>query len=207
MFLSIDPEQPQPWLVAKVVEVLRRGGVAVLPTDTVYGIACSIDQPQAIQRIYALKGLDPKKPLSLLLPDITGIAHWARAVTTPAYRLMKRVLPGPYTFILPASSEVPRIMLRWRKTIGIRVPDTPILHAILRELGQPLLTTSVRTDDDEYVNDPFALEERLGGLVDLVVDGGPLLEQPSTVVDLSGAEPELVRAGKGDVAALQLFGD
>ena len=207
MFLSIDPEDPQPWLVAKVVEVLRRGGVAVLPTDTVYGIACSIAEPEPIERLYALKGLDPKKPLSLLLPDVSEIARWARSVTTPAYRLMKRVLPGPYTFILPASPEVPRIMLRTRKTIGIRVPDNAIVAAVLRGLGGPLLTTSVRTEDDEFVNDPFALEERLGGVVDVVVDGGPLLEQPSTVVDLSGREPVLVRAGKGDVEALQLFGD
>jgi tRNA threonylcarbamoyl adenosine modification protein (Sua5/YciO/YrdC/YwlC family) len=207
VFLSIDPAVPQPWLVARVAEVLRRGGVAVLPTDTVYGIACSVAQPEAIKRIYALKGLDPRKPLSLLLPDVGEVARWARAVTTPAYRLMKRVLPGPYTFILPASSEVPRIMLRTRKTVGIRVPDNPIVRAVLRELGSPLLTTSVRTDDDEFVNDPFALEERLGGVVDVVVDGGPLLEEPSTVVDLSGREPVLVRAGKGEVGALQLFGD
>ena len=204
MFVRIDPAEPEPWLIARVADVLRRGGVAVLPTDTLYGIACRIDDEQAARRIYALKGLDPKKPLAILLPDVAGISHWTRGLDTPAFRLMKRVLPGPYTFLLPASAEVPKGMLKTRKTIGIRVPDQAITQAILRELGAPLLTTSVKDEDGGFLNEPLAIEERLGGLVDVVVDGGPMGLEPSTIVDLTSGEPEILREGKGSVAALGL---
>jgi len=204
MFVRIDPAEPEPWLIARVADVLRRGGVAVLPTDTLYGIACRIDDEQATRRIYALKGLDPAKPLAILLPDVAGISHWTRSIDTPAFRLMKRVLPGPYTFLLPASSEVPKGMLKTRKTIGIRVPDQAITQAILRELGAPLLTTSVKDEDGGFLNEPLAIEERLGGLVDIVVDGGPMGLEPSTIVDLTSGEPEILREGKGSVAALGL---
>ena len=204
MFLRIDPEEPEPWLISRVADVLRKGGVAVVPTDTLYGIACRLDDEAAVRRVYAIKGLDPKKPLAILLPSVADVARWAKGVDTPAFLLMKRVLPGPYTFILHASAEVPRVMTRVRKTVGIRVPDQPILQAILAEIGSPLLSTSVLDDTGEFINEPLAIEERLGKLVDVVVDAGVLGTEPSTVVDLSSGSPELIRAGKGDVARLRL---
>lgn len=205
MLLTIDPREPEPWLVARAAQVLKRGGVAVLPTDTVYGIACAITHPAAIERIYGLKQLDPKKPLALLLSDVGDVGRFARGVSTPAYRLLRRVLPGPYTFIFQATPAVPKIMLRKRKTIGIRVPDSAVTLAILAEVGEPLLSTSVRDVADEFVNDPEEIEGSYGDRIDLVVDGGPLAPTPSTVVDLSTGEAVLVREGKGDIGVLELF--
>lgn len=207
MFVRIDPEEPEAWLVVRVVDVLRKGGVAVLPTDTLYGIACRLGDANAMQRLYALKGLDPKKPLSILLSDVSEIGRWARSLDTPSYRLLKRILPGPYTIILNASPEVPRVMTRVRKTIGVRVPDAPIVQAILRELGEPLLTTSVNGDEGGFLNEPLAIEERLGGVVDIVVDGGPLGSEPSTIIDVTGGSPEILRVGKGSVEGLGLSED
>jgi tRNA threonylcarbamoyl adenosine modification protein (Sua5/YciO/YrdC/YwlC family) len=205
MILEIDPVSPEPWLVARAAETLRRGGVAIIPTDTVYGLACGISHGRAVERIYSLKEMDPKKPLALLVGDMTMAGIYARGVTTPYFRLMKRVLPGPYTFIFEASPAVPKIMLRKRRTIGLRMPDHPITLALLAELDEPLLTTSVRTPDDQWVIDPIEIESAFDRRVDLVVDGGPLVATPSTVVDLSGDVPVLVREGKGSVAALELF--
>ena len=205
MILEIDPQDPEPWLVARAADVVAKGGVAVIPTDTVYGLACDITRPDAIERIYALKDLDPKKPLALLVGGMSTVGRYAKGVSTPAYRLLKRVLPGAYTFIFNASTEVPKIMLRKRKTIGIRMPDNPIILSMLAELDNPMITTSIRSPDDDFINDPVVLEEIYGRKVDLVVDGGPLLPHPSTVVDLSGGEPVLIREGKGDVEALELF--
>jgi len=206
VIVEIDPTEPEPWLVARAADVLRKGGVAIIPTDTVYGLACGISHDKAIKRIYSLKDMDPKKPLAVLVGDMTTVGVYARGVTTQYFRLLKRVLPGPYTFIFDATSEVPKIMLRKRRTIGVRMPDHPITLALLEELDEPLLTTSVRTPDDHWVIEPLEVESTLDDRVDVVVDGGPLVAQPSTVVDLSGSEPVLVREGKGDVAALELFG-
>lgn len=205
MLLTIDPREPESWLIARVVNLLRRGGVVVVPTDTVYGYACLLDDGEAVRRLYQAKGIAAAKRLSILVGDLATAARYAKGMTTPVFRLMKRVLPGPYTFIFEATSEVPRTMLRKRRTIGIRYPDCPILLAVLSELEAPLLTTSVRNDADEWLLDPIEIEADLGAAVDLVVDGGKLPNDPSTVVDLSGDEPLLVRRGKGDVAALELF--
>ena len=205
MIVEIDPVSPEPWLVARAAGVLRKGGVAIIPTDTVYGLACGISHAKAIKRIYTLKDMDPKKPLAILVGDMTTIGQYARGLTTPYFRLLKRVLPGPYTFIFEATSEVPKIMLRKRPTIGVRMPVHPITLALLEELDEPLLTTSVRTPDDQWVIEPVEVESTLDDRVDVVVDGGPLVAQPSTVVDLSGSEPVLVREGKGDVDDLELF--
>ncbi|MEP0775322.1 MAG: threonylcarbamoyl-AMP synthase [Acidobacteriota bacterium] len=206
MLLTIDPREPESWLVARVVQLLRRSGVAVLPTDTVYSYACLLHDGEAVERLYRAKGISGAKRLSILVGDLATAARYAKGMTTPVFRMMKRVLPGPYTFIFEATSEAPRTMLRKRRTIGVRFPDCPIVLAILEELGAPLLSTSVRNDADEWLLDPMEIEAKLAGTVDLVVDGGILPNEPSTVVDLSGDEPVLVRQGKGDVAALELFG-
>ncbi len=204
MLLTIDAKQPEPWLIGRVVNVLRRGGIAVIPTDTVYSLACALNDAAAVDHLYEVKGITPAKHLSILVPDIATASRFTRGITNTMFRTMRRVLPGPYTFIFAASTEVPRVMLRKRRTVGIRLPDSPIVQAVLAELGQPLLTTSVRGQRDEFLLDPAAIEDDLDGQVDLVVDGGLLANEPSTVVDLSGPEPVIVREGKGDVAALSL---
>lgn len=205
MLLTIDPKEPEPWLVARVVQLLRRGGVVVLPTDTVYSYACLLQDGEAVERLYKAKGISGAKRLSILVGDLATAARYAKGMTTPVFRMMKRVLPGPYTFIFEATSEVPRTMLRKRRTIGVRFPNCPIVLAILEELKAPLLSTSVRNDADEWLLNPHEIEAKLAGTVDMVVDGGILPNEPSTVVDFSGDEPALVRRGKGDVAALELF--
>jgi tRNA threonylcarbamoyl adenosine modification protein (Sua5/YciO/YrdC/YwlC family) len=205
MILEIDPVEPEPWLLARAVQVLRHGGIVVMPTDTVYGLTCGITHHEAIRRIYKLKDMDPKKPLSVLVDDMSMVGRYAKGVSTPAYRLLKRVLPGPYTFIFQASPEVPKIMLRKRRTIGIRMPDNPIALALLQEMGEPLLNSSIRDPEHDFVNDPDEIERSLENDVELVIDGGILLPVPSTVVDLSGDEPVLIREGRGDVATLELF--
>jgi tRNA threonylcarbamoyl adenosine modification protein (Sua5/YciO/YrdC/YwlC family) len=206
VIIEIDPIEPEPWLVARAAEALRKGGVGIIPTDTVYGLACGMSQTKAIKRIYELKDMDPKKPLAILVNDMTTVGQYAKGVTTPTFRLLKRVLPGAYTFIFEATAEVPKIMLRKRRTIGVRMPDNPITLALLEELDEPLLTTSVRTPDDQWVIEPVEVEATLDHRVDVVVDGGPLVASPSTVVDFSGDVPVLVREGKGDVETLELFG-
>jgi tRNA threonylcarbamoyl adenosine modification protein (Sua5/YciO/YrdC/YwlC family) len=205
MILEIDPFEPEPWLLARAALVLREGGLVVMPTDTVYGMTCGITHHEAIRRIYKLKDMDPKKPLSILVGDMAMVGRYARGVSTPAFRLLKRVLPGPYTFIFEASPEVPKIMLRKRRTIGIRMPDNPIALALLEEMGEPLLSSSIRGPEQDFVNDPGEIDASLGNDVELVIDGGILLPVPSTVVDLSASEPVLLREGKGDVGVLELF--
>ena len=204
MILQIDPVEPEPWLLARAAQVLRDGGVVVMPTDTVYGMTCGITHHEAIRRIYKLKDMDPKKPLSILVSDMAMVGRYARGVSTPAFRILKRVLPGPYTFIFEASPEVPKIMLRKRRTIGIRMPDNPIALALLAEMGEPLLSSSI-LDSEGFVNDPEEIDVSLGNRVEMVIDGGILLPLPSTVVDLSGSEPVLLRDGRGDVETLELF--
>ena len=206
MILEIDPVEPEPWLLARAAQVLRGGGIVVMPTDTVYGLTCGITHHDAIRRIYKLKDMDAKKPLSVLVSNMSMVGRFARGVSTPAYRLLKRVLPGPYTFIVEASPEVPKIMLRKRRTIGIRMPDNPIALALLDEMGEPLLSSSIRDPEHDFVNNPDEIEKSLGNDVEMVIDGGILLPVPSTVVDLSGDEPVLLRDGKGDVDTLELFG-
>lgn len=205
MPLHIDPIEPESWLVARVVQVLKRGGVVVLPTDTVYAFACALSNSDAIERLYGVKGISGAKRLSILVPDIATASRFTRGITNHVFRAMKRVLPGPYTFIFQASHEVPKIMLHKRRTVGLRIPDNPIVQAVLAELGEPLLSSSVRNAAEEFLLDPVLIADALAGQVDLVVGGGVLVNEPSTVVDLSEDEPELVRRGKGDVEALELF--
>lgn len=202
MLLTIDPSEPEEWLIGRVAHVVRKGGVVVLPTDTVYSFACLAGNPSAVERLYRIKGITPKKPLSLLVADIATASRFAREIPNPVFRMMKRVLPGPYTLIFEASGEVPRVMLSKRKTVGIRIPASAIVQALLEKLGGPLISTSVRNADDEWIIDPATIEEVAGPEVDLVVDGGLLLNEPSTIVDLSGPAPVVVREGKGEVEDL-----
>ncbi|MFH1529215.1 MAG: L-threonylcarbamoyladenylate synthase [Pseudomonadota bacterium] len=203
MILALDPHDPEHWLAQEAVRVLARGGVVALPTDTVYGVACDIENEDAVQRIYRLKGMDPKKLLSILCVDLTMASRYTMGIPTAWFRILKRELPGPYTFILPASKELPRAMLKQRKTVGIRVPDCPIALELIRQLGRPLLSTSIRMGENQWLNDPMEIEEYYRHELDLVIDGGLLIPEPSTVVDFSGREPELVREGKGNVDFLQ----
>lgn len=205
LLVEINPTEPEPWLIARAADQLRAGKLVVIPTDTVYGLTCGITHQEAIRRVYDLKKMDSKKPLSILVQDMPTIGRYARGVSTPAFRVLKRVLPGPYTFIFEATPEVPKIMLRKRRTIGIRMPNHAVVQALLAALDEPLFTTSLRNPDDDFVNDPVEIEERYRGQIDLVLDGGLLLPIPSTVVDLSAGEPVLVREGKGDVDVLEMF--
>jgi tRNA threonylcarbamoyl adenosine modification protein (Sua5/YciO/YrdC/YwlC family) len=199
MLLAVDPVEPEHWLVADVVKVIRRGGVVVIPTDTVYGAACDIASEPAVERLYQLKGMSDKKLLSILCADLVMAASYTGGIPNTLFRVVRRKLPGPYTFILPASKALPRIMRKYRRTVGIRVPDCPITLELLRQFGRPLITTSMRSGPGTWLNDPSEIELEYRGQVDLVVDGGRLFPEPSTVIDFTGAQPEVVREGKGPV--------
>ncbi len=192
--LSVHPTHPQKRLIEQAVSILRGGGVIVYPTDTVYGLACAIDQKKAIDRIYQIKQVKREHPLSVVCPNLSNIARYAY-VEDFAYRIMKRLVPGPYTFVLRATREVPRLLLRKRKTIGIRVPDHPVPQALLEALGVPLLSTSASIGE-ELLNDPDDLFARFG-TVDALLDSGWGGLEPSTVLDLTGEYPVVLREGAG----------
>jgi len=198
MLLAINPDTPQPRLVARVAEVLKAGGVIAYPTDTTYGIGCSIFHKKGIERIYQLKQRERKKPFSFICADLSEVAHYAR-VSNYAYKVMKRLLPGPYTFVLDATSIVPDLLQTRQKTVGVRIPDNQICLAIVRELGNPIVTTSANRSGDEPIGDPLEIERDLGRQLDLVVDGGLLPPDVSSVVSLIDDVPAVLRAGIGDV--------
>ncbi len=199
MLLNINPRNPERRKIRQVAEILRQGGVIGYPTDTVYGIGCSIFQKAGINRIYEIKGKDRHMPLSFICSDLKDISQYAQ-VSNYAYKTMKKLLPGPYTFILLATRLVPKIMLTKRKTVGIRVPDNPICLALVGELGHPIITTSVSKPDEQLYNDPQEIHDRLKGRLNVVIDGGTLMAEHSTIVDLTDEAPEIVRTGKGDVS-------
>ena len=197
--LQLHPEHPQKRLVDRVVEALHRGGVIIYPTDTVYGLGCDIFNRKAINRIYQIKQAPAGKPLSFVCADLKDLAQYAKNISNASYRMMKRLLPGPYTFILEASRDVPKFMIGKRRTVGIRVPDNPICLEIVRALGRPVLSTSVEpVGDGTAMNHVEAMESRYGKAVDVIVDGGVIVAEPSTVVDLTGDEPEILRASTGE---------
>jgi tRNA threonylcarbamoyl adenosine modification protein (Sua5/YciO/YrdC/YwlC family) len=200
--LSINSQNPQMRLISKAVEVLREGGVIIYPTDTVYGLGCSLSNKRGIERIYEIKRRNKKRPLSFVCSDLKHISQYAM-VSDYAYKTMKRFLPGPYTFILEASRLVPKIILPKRPTTGIRVPDNQICLALIRELGQPIISTSVQTEDGEDLGNPSLIDEYFGRIVDLVIDGGTIVPEPSSVISLVDDTIELLRIGKGDVSAFQ----
>lgn len=199
MRIAIHPTHPQRRGIDQAVSVLQSGGVILYPTDTVYGLGCAIGEKRAVDRIYQLKQVKREHPLSLVCPDLSGIARYA-FVEDSAYRIMKRLLPGPYTFVLRATREVPRLLLRKRKTVGIRVPDHPVPQALLAALGSPLLSTSASIDG-EFLNDPDDLAMRFRS-VDAVLDAGLSSLEPSTVLDLTGNEIVVVRQGAGPIDQL-----
>lgn len=198
--LAIDPAHPQPRHVERAVAALEAGGVIGYPTDTYYAIGCDLLNRKAVERLYRLKGRPNGKPLSFLCSDLSDISHYAR-VSNFAYRVMKRLIPGPYTFVLPATRLTPEIALSKQKTVGIRVPAAPIPIAIVERLGHPLLTTSA-THGDEALIDARDLRDHLGHGLSLVIDGGVQLVEPSTVLSLVDDRIEILRQGKGPVEGL-----
>lgn len=197
--LSVHPTTPQGRHITRTVEVLRDDGVVVYPTDTVYGLGCDITSKHGVERIVRIKGRDPKKPMSFVCADLTHIARYAR-VSNFAYRILKRFLPGAYTFVLEASREVPKLLLTKQKTVGIRVPDHPVALALVRELDNPVLSTSANRAGEDPLNDPAEIQKHLGKEVDVILDCGVLPQVPSTVVSLVGDEIRVLREGAGDAS-------
>jgi tRNA threonylcarbamoyl adenosine modification protein (Sua5/YciO/YrdC/YwlC family) len=200
MLLSINSQNPQLRLIRKAANILRQGGIIIYPTDTVYGLGCDLSNKKGIEKIYELKKRNRKQPLSFVCSDLRHISEYAM-VTDYAYKTMKRLLPGAYTFILEASRLVPKIILPKRSTTGIRVPDNQICLALVKELGQPIISTSVKTEQGETLGDPSVIKEYFGRMVDLIVDGGIIMPQPSSVISLVDDNIEIIRIGKGDISA------
>jgi tRNA threonylcarbamoyl adenosine modification protein (Sua5/YciO/YrdC/YwlC family) len=201
-FIKIYPENPEIKKIQRIVEVLRDGGVIIYPTDTVYGMGCDIHKQRAVERIAQIKGIKPKKHnFSFICYDLSDIADYTRALSTPVFKVMKKALPGPYTFILEANNQVPKILNSNKKTVGIRVPDHPVPRLLVKELGSPILTTSIRDEDDvvEYSTDPELIYEKYKDLVDIVIDGGYGKNVASTILDCTGNQIEVVREGLGSV--------
>jgi tRNA threonylcarbamoyl adenosine modification protein (Sua5/YciO/YrdC/YwlC family) len=200
MLTVINSQNPQLRLIRRAVEILKGGGIVIYPTDTVYGMGCDLFNKKGIERIYEIQRRDRKKPLSFLCADLKDISRYAR-VSDDAYKIMKRLLPGPYTFILEASRLVPKIILPKRHTTGIRVPDNRICQALVAELGSPVISASVKDEAGELLSDPRVIEERFGRRVDMIIDGGIIAAEPSSVISLLDEGSEVLRAGKGDVSA------
>jgi len=198
MYLVLNSENPQLRHIEKAVEILKKGGVIIYPTDTFYGIGCDIMNKKAIERIYQIKQRDKNQPFSFICPDLKDISKYAK-VSNFAYRNMKRLLPGPYTFVLSGSNMVPKIMLTKRRTAGIRVPDNLIATMIAEKLGNPIISTSVTDPDGNVLNDPTFIYEMFNKRVDLVLDSGKVSGQPSSVISLIDDIPEIIRYGAGNV--------
>jgi tRNA threonylcarbamoyl adenosine modification protein (Sua5/YciO/YrdC/YwlC family) len=200
--IKIYPENPHPKRILEVVEVLRNGGIIIYPTDTVYGMGCDITNQKAIERVCQIKGVKPQKQnFSFICYDLSNISDFTRTVNTPVFKMMKKALPGPFTFILNANNNVPKLLNNKKKTVGIRVPDHSIPRMLVKELGQPILTTSIKDDDDvlEYSTDPELIYEKYRELVDVVIDGGYGNNVASTIVDCTGEDIEVLRQGLGEL--------
>ncbi len=194
--LTIHPDIPQGRHLKAAAEILGAGGLIIYPTDSVYGLGCDLFDKKAVEKIYQIKGNDKRRHLSFICPDLKGIAEYAY-VSNPAYKIMRHLLPGPYTFILPATRQVPKILLEKRKTVGIRVPDNAVCQALLSEFGRPVISTSACLPEQDFLTDPDELAATFARTVDLFLDAGPGGLEPSTIVDLTGDEPILIRQGKG----------
>lgn len=202
LLLQIHPDNPQIVKIRTAVEIIKKGGVVIYPTDTVYAIGCDIHNQKAVEKVCRLKNIQPGKiNLSFICQDLSHISEYTKALPTNVFKLMKQVLPGPYTFILNASNNVPNILHTKKKTIGIRVPDNKIIHLLIEELGNPILSTSIKNDDEilEYTTDPEEIYERYKNLVDVIIDGGFGGNEASTILDCTTSEIEVVREGKGSI--------
>ncbi|MCS6795258.1 MAG: L-threonylcarbamoyladenylate synthase [Raineya sp.] len=201
LFLPIHPQNPEPRKIRQVVECLREGGVVIYPTDTIYGLGCDLHNSRAIERVAQIKQVNPKKAnFAFICYDLSHISEYARNFSNATFRLMKKALPGAFTFILPATNKVPKILDNNRKTVGIRVPNHSIPRQIVLELGNPILTTSLHNDAEEsinYINDPELIYEKFKNQVDIVIDGGIGGIQPSTIVDCTNDDFEIIRQGAG----------
>jgi len=200
MLVRIYNENPNPREILKVAEILRDGGVIIYPTDTIYGLGCDINNPKAVERLAQIKGVRLEKAnFSFICFDLSHLTDYAKMVNNDTFRLMKQCLPGAFTFILNASSNVPHIFKNKKKTIGIRIPNHNICRELVRELGNPIITTSIKNGDDflEYMTDPEEIHEKYGKLVDLVIDGGPGNNVPSTVIDCTTDDYTIIRQGAG----------
>jgi tRNA threonylcarbamoyl adenosine modification protein (Sua5/YciO/YrdC/YwlC family) len=201
-FIKIHPHNPEVRKIHRVVEALRKGGVIIYPTDTIYGIGCDLMHKKAVERVCAIMGVKPQKmDLSFICYDLSHISEYVRGLETPVFKLLKKALPGPYTFILESSSKVPKILEANKKTVGIRIPDHAIPREIVRELGNPLITSSIKDDDKikTYTTDPEEIYEDFKHSVDIVIDGGAGNNIPSTVVDCTGPELTIIRKAAGDI--------
>ncbi|MBL0712573.1 MAG: threonylcarbamoyl-AMP synthase [Desulfosarcina sp.] len=202
MLLNINAANPQLRLIARAAQILKQGGVAAYATDTFYGIGCDITNKKAIAKIYQLKQRDKKKPFSFMCSDLKNISRYAK-VSNYAYKTMKRLLPGPYTFVLEGSREVPKMMLPRRKTAGIRVPNHALCIALVRELGNPILTTSATMPDGTVFDDASLIHDHFGPRLDVVIDSGPVPGTPSSVISMIDDIPGIIRAGAGDVSLFE----
>lgn len=203
-FLKIYEDKPNEAAIKKVVEVLKNGGLVIYPTDTVYGLGCDITNTRALERIAKIKGVKLEKSnFSFICHDLSNLSDYVKQIDTSTFKILKRALPGPYTFILPGSNNLPKEFKK-KTTVGIRIPDNNIALEIVRQLGNPIVSTSIHDDDDviEYTTDPELIFEKWQNLVDLVIDGGYGDNIGSTIIDLSGFEPEVVREGKGSLDIL-----
>lgn len=198
MLLNIHPQNPQPRQIKTAVETLRSGGIIIYPTDTIYGLGCDILQHKAIEKVCRIKNVDPKKAqLSFICSDLSHLSEYTKQLSTAIYRMLKEYLPGPYTFILPASKMVPKILQSKKDTIGLRIPNNQIALEIIKELGRPILSASLPGDMVEDYTDPEVMHENFRKEVDIIVDGGIGGTIPSTIVDCTGEEPVLIRQGLG----------
>jgi tRNA threonylcarbamoyl adenosine modification protein (Sua5/YciO/YrdC/YwlC family) len=201
MLIKLYPDNPNPREVRRVVEILRAGGLVVFPTDTVYGLGCDINNSKAVDKVMQIKGANLKKyNLSIICNDLSNLSVYAKPLDNHIFKLLKKNLPGPFTFILPASNNVPKIFKNNKKTIGLRVPQNPIIFAIVKELGNPILNTSIKDKEDEvleYMTDPELIHEKYENIVDIVIDGGYGGNEPSTIVDCTSETWEIIRQGKG----------
>lgn len=201
MLIEIHPDNPEQRKINHIIEVLQSGGVIIYPTDSVYGLGCDVYQAAAIEKLCRVRGLNPEKAqLTMLVPDISSLAAYVPPIDNAVFRMLKRNVPGPFTFIFNAGHEVSKRLKSRRKTIGVRIPENPIAKAIVEALGHPVLSISLKGDDDdavEYHTDPFEIHNNFGNKVDLIIDGGPGHVEPTTIVDCTGEEPEILRQGAG----------
>ena len=205
MLIKIYPENPNSKAIEQIVEVLKKGGVIIYPTDTVYGMGCDITNQKAIERICKLRGIKPEKAnFSFICSDLRHISDYIKPIDNTVFRVLKKALPGPFTFIFNANNNVPKLLSSNKKTVGIRVPDNAIAREIVLQLGNPILSTSIHDDDEviEYSTDPELIHEKYEDKVDLIVDGGYGDNEPSTVVDCTSGEFEIIRQGKGDLESM-----